>query len=183
MVLLLTGFKCAGKTSLANYLVEYGYKKLEFRDAVVAEANRRGLNPEQLSVLQTLGRQGIAEGGEDYWARVLIEQMQPGNKYVVVGNRYPKEIDAIKTIPKSFLIGVYATDHLRMERMFLRAQPCDPTTPQGFKEMDERDRGINGNNSGQRSEECFNLADLIIPNNGTLDELQKKAGLLLNLFG
>jgi len=48
--------------------------------------------------------------------------------------------------------------------------------------IDERDRSIGEIESGQQTEACFNMADIIIMNKESLEELERKVSKLTSML-
>ena len=48
--------------------------------------------------------------------------------------------------------------------------------------IDKRDRGIGEIESGQQTEACFNMADIIIMNKESLEELERKVSKLTSML-
>jgi dephospho-CoA kinase len=95
---------------------------------------------------------------------------------IIDGIRNPGEVEYLKKkFGKNFvLIAVDAPKELRFKRLLERKKEGDPKTFEEFNEIDETDNGKNQPEYGQRVGECLKLADYLIINDGSLDELNKK---------
>jgi dephospho-CoA kinase len=72
------------------------------------------------------------------------------------------------------LIAVDASKELRWERIKTRSREGDPKTWEEFVEVDERDQGVNEPLYGQRVRECIQMADFLLINDGTQEEVNEK---------
>ena len=118
-----------------------------------------------------------------FWVKQLIDQMEDGKNYVVEGIRNPGEIEELRKLRNFVLVGVNAPIEQRLEWIKNRNKDSDPKHIEGIKSIDMRDRGYGESESGQRSEDCFALADSFIFNNTTLEDLQIRLMDLIKDFG
>jgi dephospho-CoA kinase len=80
-----------------------------------------------------------------------------------------------KKFGKDFvLIVVDAPREIRFRRLLERKKEEDPKTFEEFLEIDETDLGKNQPEYGHNVEECLKLADYLIINDGSINELNKK---------
>jgi dephospho-CoA kinase len=110
-------------------------------------------------------------------AKVSIEYLPRNRDFIVLdGIRNPGEIEYLKkNFPNSFfLIGIDATPETRFERMNKRARNIDAKTWEEFMEMDSRDQGTGQPDYGQQVRRCIERADIVIENNGNIEEFQAK---------
>jgi dephospho-CoA kinase len=185
----VTGPIASGKGIIASRLESIGYSRVSLSDEVRKEARRLGL-PDQREVLQNVGDSLRSEFGNNVLAQRVaqtIEEMRvkdPAQKVVVDGLRNPGEITYLQEHFGMYTIGVNADEEVRINRVVTRARESDPTTDTYALEVAmKRDMGVgqaeNGNNVG----ECLKLADRIINNNGTKDELNTELQEVLTELG
>ena len=60
-----------------------------------------------------------------------------------------------------------------------RGKDYDPKTCEEFSKAEERDRGVGQALFGQQVEACLRLADVILDNNGTLQDFQNNVPYFL----
>ena len=87
----LVGKMCAGKTTLAQKLVDkHGYTNLKFAAGVYEEAYRQGMATKDRKMLQRIGTQA-RDKDPDHWIKQLILKLTPGGKFVIDDCRYLNE--------------------------------------------------------------------------------------------
>lgn len=169
MIIGLTGLARSGKDTVANYLSQkYGFHHLDFaRDALFAEADKRGIEKDKLS-LSILGDELRQEQGRAVLAKIINSKIQsessskPEQDYVITGFRSPEEVDLIRNEHLNFvLIEISANQVTR----FKRRTEKDPNDEELFNSRDKRD--IYNKGLG----EVLKMADYKILNQGTLEEL------------
>jgi len=72
------------------------------------------------------------------------------------------------------LIAIDAPQQIRFERLQQRKRESDPKSWEEFVVADERDQGINQPEYGQQVRKCIEMADVVLQNDGSLEEFQKK---------
>lgn len=154
-------------------LISKGFHRIGFSDEVRDECKQRGLQIER-KILQDIGNEMREKYGGDYWAKRVISKMKPGRNYVLEGIRNPGEVNALKELDNFILVGVDAPVEERLQWIIKRNKDSDPKTIDEIRRVDERDRGVGEAKSGQQVDACFKMADLIIMNHGTLDDLKSK---------
>lgn len=170
MIIGLTGLASSGKDTVAEYLKEkYGFSVLVFSNVLVEEAKKRGIEPTKMN-LSILGDELRATLGNAALAKKLLEEIDPEKDYVISGFRSPEEVYAIQNEVIDFFLVLVDTDKATR---FKRRRPDDPQTEKEFFERDERD--IKNKGMGKVME----MADYVLPNNGSLEELHKKIDEML----
>jgi len=96
------------------------------------------------------------------------------DKWVVDGIRNPAEIEALKEAEDVHVLGIYTDKDLLVERILDRNRDSDARTREDIIFKIERELGKDEPEDGQQVEKCLELADKIISNEGTLEELQEK---------
>lgn len=128
MILGVCGFAQSGKDTAAGFLIERGWKRLAFADALRESVYR--LNPvvplnvpvdppirvqdlvdmfgwdvvkvEYPEIRQLLQRMGTEVGrgiyGESFWVDRVLAQIEPGQNYVITDVRFPNEVDAVRSV-------------------------------------------------------------------------------------
>jgi dephospho-CoA kinase len=132
--------------------------------------------------LQDMGNELRKRYGNFILAKLATDYMQRDKEMIIVdGIRNPGEVDYLKKTfgNKFFLIGVDAPRELRWERIKARAREGDPKTWEEFLEVDERDQGVGEPLYGQRVRECIQMADFLLINDGTQEEVDKKVSRIV----
>ena len=184
----LTGTFAAGKGAVIETVKKLlGKKAASFStsDFVREEAAKRGMSLERNN-LQAIANELRASRGNGVLAEMALERaktLPPHAKIVLVdGIRNPGEVETLrKALGKNFrLWAVDAPIELRYERVKQRARAGEHLLSfTEFKASEEKERR-GAIAAGQSIDACMALADDLIENNGSLDELEKKVVALLH---
>lgn len=173
MIIGITGAIASGKSVLVENLIEKGFIYLKLSEEVREEAKKLSIAIER-TALQDLGNARRAEFGTGYWAKRVLARVEKDKNYVIDGIRNPGEIEVLKKDGNFVLVGMDAPIEKRLQWIIARNKDSDPKTIEEIKAIDARDRGIGEAEHGQQSSKCYELADVYIQNDGTLEELSKK---------
>jgi len=143
-----------------------------YSDILREIAKQRRIEPTRAN-LQKLGNDvKKASGNQGILSRRLLDNIKT-DKVVVDGIRNVDEIVELKKGKKAYIIGVIASQRVRFKRLRKRSREGDPINFSEFKRLDNFEN--RGKTRGQEINKCLKLADYIINNNGTLEQLQHKA--------
>lgn len=181
MIIGIVGTIASGKSMLSDALVQKGFSKLSFSAEVREEAKKRGIEIER-KLLQDLGNEMRKKEGNDYWARRIIDKIKDGN-YVVEGIRNAAEVEALKKLENFTLIAVDAPLEKRYQWVMLRGKDSDPSSLEGVKAIDARDRGEGEEHFGQQTAKCVEMAEIELINNKSKEHFNKKVDKLLKKLG
>lgn len=170
-VIAFTGLPGSGKSEAVSVAEEMGIKVVRMGDEVREEARMRGLE----LIDENLGK--IADEmrrkeGMDIWAKRCLSKIKD-NMVVIDGIRNMEEVELFRQHINNFiLVAIHASPHTRYERMMKRGREDDAVLKEKLKERDERELkwGI-GN--------VVAMADIIIANEGSLDEFREKIKKIL----
>ncbi|MCD6247050.1 MAG: hypothetical protein J7J87_01275 [Candidatus Diapherotrites archaeon] len=165
LVIVVVGLARSGKDTVAKYLVEkHGFKQLDFfRDVIVPLMKSHGLEITKANAA-SFGNEMRAKYGMGVFGKKIAELMKGYEKVVVTGARSPEELTPIEALAERFhILRVEAPKELR----FSRRTELDPQSREEFFARDKND--IENKGLGK----VLELADLVIVNNSTLDELYK----------
>jgi dephospho-CoA kinase len=178
-VIGITGTLASGKTTVKDFfLSRFSSSFVSLSDIIEEELKKEG---------KELKRENFIEKGNQlrkrYGNQILVEAAiitlpKKFEKRVLIieGIRNPGEVEYLrKKFGKNFvLIAVDAPREIRFRRLRERKKEGDPKTLEEFLEIDETDLGRNQPEYGQKVEECLKLADYLIINDGSINELNKK---------
>lgn len=171
MIIGLTGRIASGKSMVADLLKKKGFDYIAISMVVREEAARRGIEITRKN-LQDLGNEIRKKEGAGAWTKRIV-QIIKGKDYVVDGIRNPGEIAELRKLKDFVLVSVDAPGDIRCARVLQRAKPSDPTTKQGFLEMDKRDFG-EVDPLGQQVGKCMEMADYHLVNDKTVGEFENR---------
>jgi dephospho-CoA kinase len=172
-VIGITGPHGSGKTEVAKALSRFDVPCVRMGDVVWEEVRRRGQEITEANVARVASELREREGLEAIAKRCvpLIKSRGKNKRAVVVdGIRGAAEVNEFRrAFGQNFhLIAVRAGEQTRYSRIASRGRTDDADTREKFKEKDRREDewGL---------EEAIALADFTIVNEGTLEELHRKA--------
>ncbi len=168
MILGVTGFFCAGKDSLAHYLMQKGFAHISLSDMIREEIASRGQDV-TLDRLTAVGNELRRRYGAGILAVRALQRMNDYSRYVVTSIRHPAEVATLRLRRDFLLLFVDAPRRVRYERSLARARPGDnlPTFEQ-FVAAEKRQMA-NENPDAQQLALCREEADLVLRNDGSLD--------------
>lgn len=181
MIIGVVGPIASGKSMLSDALVKKGFVKLSFSAEVRNEAKNRGI-PIERKLLQDLGNDMRMKEGSDYWAKRIITKIESKKNYVIEGIRNPAEVDALKKLDNFSLAAVDAPIEKRFQWIMMRGKDSDPSSLEGVKKIDARDRGEGEEGHGQQSAKCVEMADYHLLNDKTKENFEKKVDNFLKKF-
>jgi dephospho-CoA kinase len=176
----LTGSNAAGKGLAAKYFVKKGFQYHSLSDAVREEALKNGLTTSRQDLIMT-GKSLRENFGLSVLAQRTFEKL--AGKDVVDSFRHPEEVIFFRSnSPFFYLIGIDAPQEMRFERAKRRMRGGDSI--ETFEDFARKEKEENGKGAGQQLDTTFALADEVVQNDGTREELiMKLEPLYLKLCG
>jgi len=166
-VYILTGMPGAGKEEFVRVALGRGFRVVRMGDVVRAEATRRGLamTDQEVGGFASAERR---EHGPGIWAERCLPFLE-GRDTVIDGSRSTYELEVFRRALGSNvrLVAIHASPALRFERLKRRNRSDAPPTEEAFRLRDERELGW-----GLGS--LIAQADVVITNEGTLEEFHQK---------
>lgn len=181
IVIGLTGSLSAGKGTLANFLIDNGFRHQVLSDRIRDEIRSRGQEITR-TLLQDVGNELRENFGGAVLAQRTAELLSDIKGNIVIdGVRNPEELLFLKHELGAMIIGVDAPKNKRLEWYLARAKERgeDGTTAEDFKKHDDRDFGIGEPGFGQQVKKCLDMADIVIWNNSTKKELCRELNFYL----
>ena len=180
IIIGLTGTLGAGKGTVVEYLVsKQGFEHFSVRDYLLEEIRKRGL-PENRDTMFTLGNQLRALHTPSFVTDQLFNKaIQSGKNCVIESIRTPGEIDSLRKNKNFFLIAIDADQYLRYQRVQLRNSETDNISFDIFRENEEREMNTTDPNK-QNLNKCIAMADAVLLNNSTKEELFLHLEIVLN---
>jgi dephospho-CoA kinase len=165
----LTGTNGAGKGEVAAYFIRKGFAYYSLSDVLRAELSARGEAVTRDNLIR-IGNALRASQGADVLARRIMAVV--AGRSVIDSIRNPEEIAFFRTRPDFRLLAVDAPVEVRYERVRKRGRDESARTLDEFiaKEREE----MEGSPTGQQLRRCRELADALVINDGTLENLYRK---------
>jgi len=164
----VTGMPGCGKEEVLAVAQGLGFSIVRMGDVVREEAARRGL-PITDAVVGGMAHEERQAYGLGIWAERTLPRIR-GDRVLVDGLRGRAELDVFR---KAFgedlsVVAVHASPKIRYERMLRRHRKDDAGTVEAFRARDLRELswGLG---------DVIATADVMLVNEGTLDELRRQA--------
>ncbi|MBT4916856.1 AAA family ATPase [Candidatus Peregrinibacteria bacterium] len=175
MIIGLTGPMGCGKGEVVKILEKMGFEYITLSMMVREEARERGIEEEREKLMEVGNSMRAQEGAGVLGKRALKKIQDSGHdKWVVDGIRNPAEIGSLKEGEDVHVVGVNANRELLIERILSRGRESDATEREAIVHKLDREWGVGEPEDGQQVEKCMQKVDLVIDNEGTLEELQQK---------
>jgi len=174
IIIGITGTIGAGKGTIVDFLVKNrGFKHFSARGFITEEIERRGLEVNRDNMV-LVANDLRTKNSPSYVADRLFEQaLSSGKNCVIESLRTIGEIESLRQKGNFVLLAVDADPKTRYERVFDRGGVTDTISFEKFLEQEKIEMESDNPNK-QNLRRCIEMADFVIDNNGTLDDLQKE---------
>ncbi len=165
-VFILTGMPGAGKEELVVVAIGLGYQVRRMGDVVRAEAEKHGIPPQDVGRFAHDERQ---RHGYDIWAKRIVPLVGEGDT-IIDGCRGMSEVNIFRDAfgKEARIIAVHSAPGTRYPRLVNRGRSDVPRDLREFEERDQRELGWGLG-------ETIALADVVLINEGSLDDFRRKA--------
>ena len=180
IVIGLVGLIASGKGTVIDILKDKGYTPYSLSDALKEEIRARGLEITRLNC-NRISNELRETQGADVLARRTAEVIDQDKHELVAIDaiRNPLEIKFLQNKFGAKIIGVVADQKRRYEMFHERGTFTDEIQNfEQFKELDDREFAQKGSYK-QQIQACLELSNVVIENNGTLQDLAQKVALAL----
>jgi dCMP deaminase len=177
MIIGLTGENCAGKSTVAEYLMKKGFYYYSLSDVIREELKAHG-KPVTRENLIARGNELREKFGPGVLGTKIAQKLQKDKNYVVDSIRNPAEVEELKKLGRFFLFYITAPTEARFERTRARRREEDPQTYGAFVEIEKLEIE-NADKTKQNLKGTFALAQKKIVNEGDLNELHDKVDTAL----
>jgi dephospho-CoA kinase len=179
LIIGITGTNAAGKGTVVEILKkDFGFEHLSVREYLAKEIAKRNLEINRENLIQTANDIRKKHSPSYIVEQLYKEALRLKNSVIIESIRTEGEVEALKKNPDFILIAVDADRKTRYERSLKRNSETDQLTYEDFVKMEEKE--MHSNNKGEQNLiKCIELADVIIYNNGTVDDLKKKVNKYL----
>jgi dephospho-CoA kinase len=168
MLIGLTGRNASGKSTLVAWFVSKGMLSESCSDSIRAHLREQGV-AESRSALIEGGRELRRMGGAGILAEMLLERLA-GSDAVIDSIRTPGEVEALRSREDFVLIEVRAGMEARWKRAQERARAGDALDRETFFAQ-EQSEAVAKDEAGQALDATADLADMILVNDSSIDEL------------
>lgn len=178
LIVGITGTNGAGKGTVVDYLIkEKDFKHFSASGLITQEIIKRNL-PVNRDNMIIVGNDLRAKNGAGYIAEELIRRASSNNSNSIIESiRTLGEVDKLRE-RGGMLLAVDADQKLRYKRIVLRGEEKDKVSFEQFVAQEKKEMESDDPNK-QNLQACKKVADYLIENNGTLEELNKEIEKLL----
>jgi dCMP deaminase len=173
MIIGVAGLNGAGKSAVVDFLRERSFVAHSLSDVLRDELRREGV-PESREAMIQVGRRLREQEGGDALAKRLLPRLKRDQNYVIDSIRHPAEVGVFRELGRRFrLVWVEADEGVRFARIQARGRGGDPRSLEDFRRLEGVELA-SSEPSGQQLLAVRALADDIVVNDGSLDELFAK---------
>lgn len=177
MIIGLTGENCAGKSTVAEYLMKKGFYYYSLSDVIREELRADGKAVTREALIRR-GNELREKFGPGILGAKMAQKVQADKNYVIDSIRNPAEVEELRKLGRFFLFHVTAPAEVRFERTKARDREEDPRTFEAFQEI-ERLEMENAEKTKQNLKGTFALADGKLVNEGSHRELYDSVDVAL----
>lgn len=177
IVIGITGQPASGKDTIADYLTEKGFTKFTMGDIIRAEMRGLGLPLDRPSMSSFIERKK-REAGLDYICKIILTKLE--DKTTVPGIRSTEEVKTFrKELGENFVLVAVQTHIERRHKWATeRNREGDQITLEQFKAQEDKEKDDYA--SGLEVDRVIEMADHVIDNDGTVEDLYKKVDELIS---
>jgi len=173
MIIGITGTLSAGKGTIADLLIQKGFKHYSVRYFLTQEIKQRGLEVNRDNMVK-IANELREKNSPNYIVENLYDKAKKaGGDCIIESIRNPGEVEALKSKGGFHLIAVDANVKLRYERAIARASSTDKISFEEFIANEQREIASKELHK-QNLSKCVEMADFVIINNGGLEELKAR---------
>lgn len=171
MIIGLTGKNGSGKGEIVNILRSLNFHFHSLSDVLREELKAQGKEVTREALI-SLGNELRKSHGPSILAERVLGRLEADKNYVIDSIRNPHEAQAFKKRKGFTLLNVTALPKVRFERLTQRGRESDPQSFDEFLRLEEREAV--GDSHAQNLDSTIHLADVVIENNGSVEELRAR---------
>ena len=168
MLIGLTGRYASGKTTVVQWFANRGVQTMSCSDSIRRWLSEEGVEESRESLIEG-GRELRRRGGAGILAEMLLDELS-GDDAVIDSIRTPGEVEALRVRDDFVLIEILAVIDSRWQHSQERARPGDPSDRATFISQ-EKSEEVALDAAGQALVATAEMADLVLYNNGSIEEL------------
>ena len=177
MIIGLTGENCAGKSTVAEYLMKKGFYYFSLSDVIREELKSEGKGVTRENLIDK-GNALREKFGPGILGKKAAQKVQKDKNYCIDSIRNPAEVEELKNLGRFFLFYVTAPEDVRFGRVKARRREEDPQTFDAFMEIEKLEME-NAEKTKQNLKATFAMAQKTVVNDGSLTDLYEKIDLAL----
>jgi dephospho-CoA kinase len=168
MIIGLSGVLAAGKDTVAEYLEQKkGFVHISLSNILREIITSRGMEINLVN-LTKVGNSLIEEFGQGHLVKEALKRVGKNENVVISSIRQPGEIEELHKHNDFKMIFVDAKPEIRFQRLTQRGRSGDSDTFEEFMAIEQKQ--LDGKSGAMDLGKCKEMSDIIIENNGTLEE-------------
>jgi len=176
-IIAFTGMPASGKSEAVQLAKDKGIPVIRMGDLVWEETKRQG-KPLDDTHVGSIASSMRKDHGMDIWAKravIKIRSLKNTPRLIIDGVRNMEELEYFKKeLGLDFMVvAIDASDELRRKRVLARGRIDDSKNRRNFEERDKREISWG-------LQKVIADADIIIPNNGSLEQFRTQVLRVLN---
>ncbi|MDP4282345.1 MAG: AAA family ATPase [Bacteroidota bacterium] len=182
IILGITGTLGAGKGTIVDYLKrEKGFTHFSVRSFLLEKIREAGL-PENRDSMYELANKLRAKNGPSYVIdQLYLKARESGRNCIIESIRTTGEIESLREKEHFYLLAVDADPEIRYQRILLRHSETDAISRETF--MNNEYREMRSTNPGEQNlRKCIEMADFLLTNNGTKEDLDHQVEKILSVI-
>jgi len=176
MIIGISGTFSSGKDTVAEYLADLGFAVVSTSDLLREEMRKRKKRINRKALVE-MANQLEVEWGEGSLARIAYENNKHKQDLVITGIRKISEIEYLRTIPGFFLVFIDAPIETRYIRVVKRGREGEGKL--SLEEFKKQENLEMSGGSSQRLDYCRENADMLLMNDGNLEQLVQKVDAMI----
>jgi len=177
MIIGLTGKNGSGKTVVCEYLKSRSFVYRSLSDEIRKEIQKSGREIDREILIET-GNRLRKEFGPAVLAERILADLDDDQNYVIDSIRNTSEVGVLRKRSDFTLLGLEADPEIRFQRSRQRGRENAAHTFELFLEEESPELDSTDPNR-QQLNATLNMADQMVSNNGTLEELHRRLDQLL----
>ncbi len=180
VIIGITGTLGAGKGTVVEYMVSrYGFIHFSVRAFLLEEIRKHNYPENRDSMVKLANELRALYGPSTIIERLYAQAANKNQNCIIESIRTIGEIKALRKKQHFYLLAVDADQSTRYERIRIRNSETDRISYQTFQ--DNEDREMHGDDPAKQNlSACISLADHVMYNNGSIEDLHKKVDHFIN---
>lgn len=182
LIIGITGTIGAGKGTIVEYLKEkQNFVHYSVRTYLLSEILNRRL-PQNRDSMVSVANELRKNNSPSFITDELFAMAQKNNQNAIIESiRTPGEVESLRNKSTFILLAVDADPMIRFDRIKRRKSETDHIDYDTFISNEKREMTTNDPNK-QNLKKCIEMADFVINNNGTVQDLYQQIDKILKQF-